>query len=144
MSVLKNEIIPFIEKNYNVNGDRGIEGHSLGGWFAAYCLLQEPELFNRYGINSPALWWDNDKIFEIEKSYSEKNKNLNAQVFITVGSKEGDEMVPKMTAFADTLKAHNYTGLTLASQIFEGEEHFSVIPASISRTLSVLYAVRRK
>lgn len=55
MNILKNEIIPFVEKNYKVNGDKGIEGHSLGGLFAAYCLLQEPQLFNRYGINSPSL-----------------------------------------------------------------------------------------
>ena len=53
-------------------------------------------------------------------------------------------MVPKMTAFADSLKVHNYIGLTLASQIFEDEGHFSVVPASISRTLRTLYKVKKK
>jgi len=144
MNMLKNEIFPFVEKNYKLNGDKGIEGHSLGGLFAAYCLLQEPQLFNRYGINSPSLWWDKEKIFEIEKYFAKRNKNLNAQVFITVGSKEGESMVPKMTAFADSLKSHNYIGLTLTSQIFEDEGHFSVVPASISRTLRTLYKVKKK
>ncbi|RZM24273.1 MAG: alpha/beta hydrolase [Pedobacter sp.] len=143
MNILKNEIIPLVEKKYKVNGDKGIEGHSLGGLFAAYCLLQEPQLFNRYGINSPSLWWDNEKIFEIEKSFAEKSKNLNAQVFITVGSREGEAMVPKMTAFADSLRLHNYIGLTLTSQVFEDEGHFSVVPASISRTLRVLYKTKK-
>jgi predicted alpha/beta superfamily hydrolase len=144
INVLKNEIIPFVEKKYKTNGDKGIEGHSLGGLFATYCLLQEPQLFNRYGINSPSLWWDNEKIFEIEKAFAEKSKYLNAQVFISVGSREGESMVPKITAFADTLKAHQYNGLTLTSQVFEDEGHFSVIPACISRTLRLLYKIKKK
>ena len=144
INILKNEIIPFVEKSYNVNGDKGIEGHSLGGLFAAYCLLHETQLFNRYGINSPSLWWDKEKIFEIEKSFAEKNKNLNAQVFITIGSREGESMVAPMTAFADSLKTHNYSGLTLTTQVFEDEGHFSVVPASISRTLRTLYKVKKK
>jgi predicted alpha/beta superfamily hydrolase len=141
---MKNEIIPFVEKKYKTNGDRGIAGHSLGGLFTAYCLLSEPDLFHRYGINSPSFWWDKNKMFEMEKAFSEKNKNLNAQVFISVGSREGESMVPKMTAFADSLKIHNYNGLILTSQIFDNETHFSVLPSSISRTLRVLYGVKRK
>lgn len=144
LEIMKKEIIPFVEKNYKTNGDKGIAGHSLGGLFAAYCLLQEPTLFNKYGINSPSLWWDNNKMFEIEKSFSEKNQKLNAQVFISVGSREGESMVPKMSAFADSLKTHNYLGLTLTSQIFDNETHFSVLPASISRTLRVLYKAKTK
>ncbi len=144
IGVLKNEIIPFVEKNYKVNQDRGIAGHSLSGLFAAYCLLHEPRLFSRYGINSPSLWWDDLKIFGIEKSFAEKNRSLYAQVFLSVGEGEGDAMVPKMKAFADSLRKHSYAGLSLTSQVFEGEGHFSVVPASISRTLRVLYKVKAK
>jgi predicted alpha/beta superfamily hydrolase len=144
INILKSEILPFVEKTYNANEDKGIAGHSLGGLFAAYCLFHDPTLFNRYGINSPSLWWHNNKIFDIEKLFSEKNKNLNAQVFLSVGSREGVSMVPKMTAFADSLKAHNYSGLSLTSQIFDDEGHFSVVPASMSRTLSVLYRAKNK
>ena len=122
-----------------MNGDKGIEGHSLGGLFVTYCLLQEPNLFNKYGINSPSIWWDNKKMYKIERSFAEKNKSLKAQVFLTVGNKEGESMVAQMMAFADSLKKHNYSGLALTIQIFEDEGHFSVVPASISRTLRTLY-----
>ena len=59
-------------------------------------------------------------------------------------SREGQSMVPKMTAFADSLKSYNYIGLTFTSQVFEDEGHFSVVPASISRTLRTLYKAKRK
>jgi hypothetical protein len=33
------EIIPFIDKSYKTNSDRGIAGHSLGGLFTA-CIAR--------------------------------------------------------------------------------------------------------
>ncbi len=38
LDCIKTEIIPFIDKSYKTNSDRGIAGHSLGGLFTA-CLL---------------------------------------------------------------------------------------------------------
>lgn len=143
LKVLQEEIIPFIEKKYKTNTDRGISGHSLGGLFAGYCLLTGPKLFQRYGINSPSFWWNNKEMFAVEKSFSVKNTSLPARVFMSVGSLEGASMTPVMTAFADSLKNHNYKGLLLTTHIFEDENHMSVVPAMISRTLRELYGKRK-
>lgn len=137
--VLKNEILPFIDAEYKITGERGITGHSLGGLFVSYALFKAPGLFSRYGINSPSFWWGSGEIFNIEKSFSEQHQDLSAQVFLSVGSMEGESMTSGMTAFADSLNSRNYDGLKLTAHIFEDEGHMSVIPAMISRTLSVLY-----
>ena len=79
----------------------------------------------------------------MEKAFSEKNKILNARVFMSVGSLEGDIMESSMTGFADSLKRHHYQGLTLTSNIFNEETHLSVVPAMISRTLKVLYGKKQ-
>jgi predicted alpha/beta superfamily hydrolase len=106
LSTFRNEIIPFIDKQYLTTYDRGIFGHSGGGLFAAYCLLTASDLFQRFGIFSPSFWVKNGEMFTLEKSFSNHNNTLNAKVFITVGSLEGD-MVTLMTSFADSLKRHN-------------------------------------
>lgn len=139
LEVIKKEIIPFIDKNYKTKNDRGIYGHSFGGLFATYCMVTSPGLFQRYGINSPSLWWNKLEMFKLEKLYSEKNASLPAKVFMSVGSLEGKTMTPVVTAFADTLRSRNYTGLNLTTHVFEDEDHMSVMPANISRTLRVLY-----
>jgi len=144
LNTLKNQIIPYIDNQYKTTKDRGIIGHSIGGLFAAYCLLTAPGIFNRYGINSPSLWWDNKKLFDMEKSFSEKNKTLNAQVFISVGGLENGMMKSSMSGFADSLESHHYKGLTLSSYVFDNENHLSVIPAMMSRTLRVLYGVKEE
>ncbi len=139
LEVLRKEIIPFIDKKFKTTNDRGISGHSLGGLFAGYCFLNATDLFQRFGINSPSFWWNSKEMFNVEKSYSQKNTSLPAKVFMSVGSLEGSSMTPVMTAFTDSLRSRNYTGLNLTSHIFENETHMSVVPAMISRTLRVLY-----
>ncbi len=139
LDMIQNEIIPFIEGKYKTTQDRGIAGHSFGGLFAGYCLLSKTDLFSRFGINSPSFWWNKDEILALEQHYSQQNKDLNAKVFISVGSMEGTSMVPKMLAFSDSVRSRNYEGLKLTSHIFEDETHNSVVAASISRTLRVLY-----
>ncbi len=131
-------------KQYKTNDDRGISGHSLGGLFAGYCLLKANDIFQRFGINSPSFWWNNKEIFNVEKSFSQKNTALSAKVFMSVGSQEGNSMTPVMAAFADSLRSRNYTGLKLTSHMFEDENHMSVVPAMISRTLRVLYGKSKK
>jgi hypothetical protein len=144
LDVIKKEIIPLIDKQYKTTNDRGISGHSFGGLFAGYCLLTTPGLFQRYGINSPSFWWNNKEMFNIEKSFSQINNSLHAKLFMSVGSLEGNSMTPVMSAFADSLRSHNYKGLNLTSHIFEDENHMSVVPAMISRTLRVLYGKNKK
>lgn len=138
LKVIKKEIIPFIDKNYKTTEERGIYGHSFGGLFATYCLLTEPGLFQRYGINSPSLWWNNKEMFKLEKSVSEKNNPLNAKIFMSAGGNEGKMMIGAMTSFADSLR-NDFKGLNIITHVFEDEDHMSVMPANISRTLKVLY-----
>jgi predicted alpha/beta superfamily hydrolase len=51
LTSMKTEIVPFVDKNYKTNSDRGIFGHS-GGLFAAYCLVNSDGYFTRFGISS--------------------------------------------------------------------------------------------
>jgi hypothetical protein len=144
LNVIRKEIIPFIDKEYKTTTDRGISGQSFGGLFAAYCLFSAPDLFNKFGINSPSFWWDKKEMFKMEKTFSEHNQSLGVQVFMSAGSLEGESMTPVMTAFADSLRGRKYKGLKLTTYIFEGETHMSVMPAMISRTLRVLYGVKKE
>jgi hypothetical protein len=48
-------------------------------------------------------------------------------------------MLAPFTAFTNSIKSHNYKGLSMTIKIFDGETHLSVVPAGGSRTLKVLY-----
>ncbi|WP_301705585.1 alpha/beta hydrolase [uncultured Parabacteroides sp.] len=50
---LTNEIIPFIEKKYHTSHDRVLAGHSLGGTFVSYAMMEYPALFPHIIAISP-------------------------------------------------------------------------------------------
>ncbi len=71
---IKTELIPFIEKKYPVTNYRTLIGHSYGGLFTIYTLINHPELFSNYLAIDPSLDWDNQKLIIDEK---EKLSNQN-------------------------------------------------------------------
>ena len=108
---IKNEVIPFVETKYNTNNDRGLVGHSLGGLFTSHILFKDNGYFTRFGINSAALFFNNDESFKLEKNYFESKKQLVGKVFISAGGLEGDQMfVKRANKFANALRSRNYLG----------------------------------
>jgi len=59
LSFIKNELIPYTDSKYPTNRINSIYGHSYGGLFVLYTLLNEPQLFETYyATDSPFLWND--------------------------------------------------------------------------------------
>jgi predicted alpha/beta superfamily hydrolase len=139
---LKTEIIPFIDKHYKTNGDRGITGHSQGGLFTAYCFINSDGYFTRFGINSPAFYWDNEKILNQAVAQFAHNESFDipaTKVFMSVGGNDQIGYLPQMKKMQTSLEHADYENIDLSWQIFDGETHVSVYPAMLSRTITTLY-----
>ena len=139
-SVLKDEVIPWIEKRFSTLQERAIVGVSLGGLFAADTLFKDPDLFSHYLIGSPSLWWDDQIIFEFEKSYVNNRNDLSARVYLSVGEQDSEVQVALAEKMSDTLKSREYHGLELKFRVFEGETHTSVFPTTMVHGLRYLFA----
>jgi len=144
VAILRDEIIPFVDASYRTTRDRGLFGDSLGGLLAAYVLVTTPELFSRYALSSPSLWWNNGDIFAREAAYFRTHPALNARVFLSVGAdEEKDRMVATVDRLARILDDRHYTGLVMSAHVFEGEDHVSVGPAAVSRSMRFLYSTSK-
>lgn len=141
LRVLKEELIPLIDRRYRTTADRGIHGHSIGGLFVAYALLTDPDLFNRYAMTSPSLWWDGGSIFLREEQFAKNRTSLHKQVFLSVGGLEGAGMIADMwrlvARLCHNIAAKHYVGLRLTAEVLPDEYHGSVVP--LSRALKALY-----
>jgi predicted alpha/beta superfamily hydrolase len=146
---LREELIPQIESEYRVDpSDRAMYGHSAGGYFGLYALLEGEGTFNRVVAGSPALFWDDRYFFGLEETYSQSNRELPARVFLSVGLEEHDQQNPETDCFCmvrnlrrliETLERRGYEGLEYQVHFFEGENHQSVVPATVSRGLRFIY-----
>lgn len=59
-SAFRDEFIPHLEKEFPAKADpatNGILGSSLGGLFSFWAALQEPSIFSRAAVVSPAFFW---------------------------------------------------------------------------------------
>jgi predicted alpha/beta superfamily hydrolase len=77
---IETELIPFVENKYPVTNFRTLIGHSYGGLFALYTLINHPELFSNYLAIDPSLDWDNQQLIREAKdkvlSANYKGKSL--------------------------------------------------------------------
>ncbi len=117
---LEEEIIPTIEKEFRVkkNG-RTLMGHSLGGLFASYLVVNNNDLFDNYVVSSPSMWWDNYVVLKSSSpTYTPKS------IFLTVGAEENPHMIKSCHALSDFIDK-KLTASTKKAVELSGENHAS-------------------
>ncbi|MCL6096986.1 MAG: alpha/beta hydrolase-fold protein [Bacteroidetes bacterium] len=138
---IKDELIPMIESKYRTEkNDRTLVGHSYGGLFCFYSLFSQPELFKRYVILSPVLLWDDHYVVKLEKKFFESDKSLNAVIYTAVGSLEAESFKNDWKDMIASIRAHNYSGLTLHDEILLDETHYTVIPFMATHGLKAVFS----
>jgi predicted alpha/beta superfamily hydrolase len=163
---LVEELRPLIAKSYPVDSAHtALYGHSLGGLFALEVLFRHPASFRTYVASSPSIWWNGRALLEEEPAFVKRVRAGESapRVLVLVGAKEQeipDTPVPGMTPeqveelmrearmvdnareLAARLAAvSGNDGYRAEFHAFDGEEHMSVIAASISRGLT--FALRK-
>lgn len=156
------ELMPDIGARFEVDREHeSIFGHSYGGLFVLYALVNDPAAFDNFLAASASLWYENRMMQKpnVRKRLAAKLRATQAtpRVLITVGEYEqttdpewsrtsasGNEdanpqtllqraQVDNAREFATFLAAQQ--GVDVRLQLLAGEDHGSVIPVAISRAV---------
>ena len=139
-SFLKDELRPFLEATYRTKSkDWTYVGHSYGGLFGTYVLLNEGKLFQRYLLVSPSLWYDGQVMMKEAAEKAPSLRKTYVSVFLAVGADENPRMADDLRAFADIMRNGAEGGVTVDIKVFPEENHDTVFPAALSRGLRVLF-----
>lgn len=139
---LREELLPFIARNYRVTNERTFVGHSYGGLFGAWLAFTEPKLFSHYILVSPSLWYDEHLLFRVEKEFAARQDTLPLKLHLSVGAREINaerNMVADLQKFAAQIEGRNYKGLKLRWYIFEDETHNSVFPFGFTKGMRFIH-----
>jgi predicted alpha/beta superfamily hydrolase len=148
LAFLDDEVKPFVSERYPVEGKGALFGCSLGGLFALYALLAKPGSFDHYIAGSPAIWWDDAVLFDLEEKMAASTKDVAANVFMGVGSlEEGGgvtaqdpfKFVTNVRAMASRLEGRKYPSLAIETEVFDNEGHTSVPPVVLTRGLRMAF-----
>jgi predicted alpha/beta superfamily hydrolase len=139
LNFIRHELIPVIEQDFRTDPKKRIlAGHSLGGTFTAFVLLENPDLFNTFSIGSPFLSYGSRFTFKQEEQFAERHKKLAAKVHLWAGSLEetlADTTLSDTIRFGAILEGRNYKGLKIFKQIFPNLEHSEVIASGFQAGL---------
>jgi len=138
MRFISDELIPYVDGNYRTQTYRTLVGHSFGGEFAAYALLNRPDVFRAYIAISPYLMYDdNFLVKEAETKLKSKYPN-GVKFYMTVGLEPG--YIEALATFENIIEKKSPTGFEFKYVIMKDEDHGSIPHLSIYNGLGWIYA----
>jgi len=97
LSFINNELIPQIDKEYKTDtSKRVLMGHSLGGYFTVYTILQDllgkSNSFNSYIAASPSIHYNKYYLLsQLKEIATQKYRRKKINTYITFGGQEDAE-----------------------------------------------------
>ncbi|MBP1640336.1 MAG: esterase [Bacteroidetes bacterium] len=83
---IKEELVPFVEKNYRTYNYRLLGGVSFGGLFVMNAFVSDPLYFNAYLSLSPSMWWDNNIILNKTQELLAKTPDFPTRLYLTMAN----------------------------------------------------------
>jgi predicted alpha/beta superfamily hydrolase len=111
---IKTELIPEIENKYACDeNNRAIFGHSLGGYFVLFQMLnyENEPIFKSVVAISPSIWWADLNILKLEEAVFNSGKDLPFNLYTSVGNMEGVVMNSTFDEFQSRIESRNYSNL---------------------------------
>ncbi|HOZ84736.1 MAG TPA: alpha/beta hydrolase-fold protein [Niabella sp.] len=135
LQFITTDLIPSIESSYRTNGFKVFAGHSFGGLFSSWVLLNHPDLFDAYLIHDPSLWWDNQLILKQTSQRLPKAHFKKTRVYLSQANNEDkggfDEHFESIKRFNFLKDSMNNKSLTIQYRFYENEDHGTIpFPAS--------------
>ncbi|HJN05424.1 MAG TPA: alpha/beta hydrolase-fold protein [Bacteroidales bacterium] len=135
---LKKELLPTIKKNYRTTDYNMIMGHSFGGTFIGYSLLEYPEVFNAYIAVSPYLQFADNYIINEAKNKLKSKYDNPKSFYMTVGD-EIDFFNP-LDEFSDLIKEKSGKAISFQYVQMPRDNHMSTPYLSIFNGLRFIFS----
>lgn len=132
IAFIEKELQPYIDGKYKTTQNKTLIGQSLGGLLASEILLKKPELFTKYIIISPSLWWDNGSLLDLNSPLVSESFDRKTEIYIGVG-KEG--LTPTAIPRVMEVDANLLTEKTQGSKSKNVRVYFDYLPEENHATI---------
>jgi len=101
----------------------GIMGSSLGGLISLHAALERPEVFGRFGVVSPSLWWDDEVMLA---RFADYDGALPLRLWLDMGTAEGGDADGDVTGAVAELRAVRESARAKGMTVGEGLGYYEV------------------
>ncbi|RYG15076.1 MAG: alpha/beta hydrolase [Chitinophagaceae bacterium] len=124
LAFIEKELLPKIDSSYRTSAYKTLAGHSRGGLFVLYSLIEKPNLFNAFFCYSTPIWrFDDIMIKKIE--HFVKNTKLTKQkfLFLSVGADETENIRGGFKRLNEMLSIHSQKKLWVRTYLTPYANH---------------------
>lgn len=131
LEFIETELAPEIERRYRADEDRIIVGHSYGGLFALYTLLERPSLFSKIIAIDPSLYFADMALVKRLREMAQSDPGaFSGAVFISIADHPATDefvtMVGGISRFAAILSGVNNERFRSKLEKIDHETHGTV------------------
>jgi predicted alpha/beta superfamily hydrolase len=124
LSFLTEEIVPQIDSTYRTNKLRTLSGHSRGGLFVLYTLMQKANFFDAYFCYSTPVWRFEDlMIKKMDNFLNTPSFKKNTFLFLGVGARETENIIGGNQRLRHVFSHHKNKMLRVEHAIFPFADH---------------------
>jgi predicted alpha/beta superfamily hydrolase len=144
-SFIVNQLVPYIDKEFKTDtSNRSLMGHSFGGYFSLYALLNQVEsnrdTFKNIASASPSLWYNNYYLNQLAAKLQTRKTQSPLNIYLTAGGLEDPtwNINPLKKLSTDITNAHQ-SNLKVHQVIYTDLDHMDVGMITFSRALQEFY-----
>ncbi|CAN5139565.1 alpha/beta hydrolase-fold protein [soil metagenome] len=140
---IANQLIPYIDSTYKTDKtNRSLLGHSFGGYFSLYALLNQAEngktVFKNFAAASPSLWYNNFYLNQLAEKLKNRTNKDTLNIFTTVGGLENAEWdIAPGQKLADSMT--NIKDIKFQHKVFSDLGHMDVPAITFTKALQAFY-----
>ncbi len=141
---LYQELKSKIDSTYRTNGYNVLMGHSFGGLFTLYTLIEHPQSFNAYIAHDPSVWWDDNYILTLaQKKWNTLNLK-GRSLYISKAYNEQSERLAMnhpvaIEKFCDLLTDTTHNQLRARWHYFANEDHGTIVAPATYQAFKYIF-----
>jgi predicted alpha/beta superfamily hydrolase len=142
------ELLPKIDEEFRTRGeDRSLLGHSLGGYFSLYTLLNQVEgksrTFRNFVSASPTLWYHDYYLNRLVEALKKRREKNVLTIFLSAGELEDSTWtVGPVKKLNHDLVERNIDAVDLQIHVYNQLDHMDVGMLSFTKGLQQFYRRR--
>lgn len=135
---IRQEVLPYIDKNYRTERSKFIVGHSLAGLFVTHLFSQDPTGFNAHIALSPS-YHHGPNMIEVMEEKFDSGAIKEGIIYLTVGGLEHRQIQGQYDRMRKLFNEKAPDGLTWEVDVSEHNDHNIVAFAGMMKELAWLY-----
>lgn len=142
---ISNQLIPHIDSSYKtLETNRSLLGHSFGGYFTLFALLNQAENnksgFANFAAASPSLWYNNFYLNQLTNELKNRTSTDSLNIFTTVGGLENAEwdITPGTKLFESIVNAKP-NAVKFQHKVYSNLGHMDVPVITFIQALQTFY-----